>query len=146
MASTTLPRKIIELNKTVAQSAMQTTASALKLVGDSVKTVTEASRVAGKTVVGQTRSVIDRTWATTVSGVHEVTGQAEAQGAKVAATLDSQANRVVDHAIHSVDGKPHTGTPYEQWSREQLYERAQELAIDGRSAMNKKQLVAALRS
>jgi len=145
MATDTLPRKIIALNRAIAQTAIDNTTTVLKTVGNSVKAVAGASKVAGKTVVGQTRSVIDRTWSTAVSGSHEVTGQATAQGAKVAAAVDSQANKIVDRAISAVDDKPKPGTPYEQWSREELYERAQQLDLDGRSAMNKKQLIAALR-
>ena len=35
--------------------------------------------------------------------------------------------------------------PYEEWTKDELYERAQELDIDGRSAMTKDELIAALR-
>ncbi|QUJ77058.1 Rho termination factor [Sulfitobacter albidus] len=36
--------------------------------------------------------------------------------------------------------------PYEEWTRDALYERAQELDIDGRSDMDKSELIEALRS
>lgn len=36
--------------------------------------------------------------------------------------------------------------PYEDWSKDDLYERAQELDIDGRSEMNKDELIDALRN
>ncbi len=36
--------------------------------------------------------------------------------------------------------------PYEEWTKEELLQRARELEIAGRSTMNKDQLVAALRS
>lgn len=36
--------------------------------------------------------------------------------------------------------------PYEEWTRDDLYERAQELDIDGRSDMSKDELTEALRS
>ncbi|ETX14544.1 Rho termination factor [Roseivivax halodurans JCM 10272] len=36
--------------------------------------------------------------------------------------------------------------PYEEWSKEDLYERAQEIGIDGRSDMTKDELIEALRS
>jgi hypothetical protein len=36
-------------------------------------------------------------------------------------------------------------SPYEEWTKDELYERAQELEIDGRSGMDKAQLIAALR-
>lgn len=35
--------------------------------------------------------------------------------------------------------------PYEDWTRDELYERAQEIGIDGRSGMTKDELIAALR-
>lgn len=36
--------------------------------------------------------------------------------------------------------------PYEEWTKEELYERAQEIGIDGRSNMDKDALIDALRS
>ncbi|MEO0861098.1 MAG: Rho termination factor [Pseudomonadota bacterium] len=36
--------------------------------------------------------------------------------------------------------------PYEDWTRDALYERAQEIGIDGRSGLTKDQLIEALRS
>ncbi|MEE8599515.1 DUF7218 family protein [Euzebya tangerina] len=36
--------------------------------------------------------------------------------------------------------------PYEEWTKEELYERAQELDVDGRSDMTKDELIEALRS
>ena len=36
--------------------------------------------------------------------------------------------------------------PYEEWTRDELYDRAQELDIDGRSSMDKSELIDALRS
>ncbi|WP_109260057.1 DUF7218 family protein [Hyphobacterium indicum] len=36
--------------------------------------------------------------------------------------------------------------PYEDWSRDELYERAREIGIGGRSEMNKEELIAALRN
>ena len=35
--------------------------------------------------------------------------------------------------------------PYEDWSKDELYDRAQELDIDGRSDMSKDELIEALR-
>ena len=35
--------------------------------------------------------------------------------------------------------------PYEEWSKEELYDRAQELDIEGRSEMSKQELIEALR-
>ena len=36
--------------------------------------------------------------------------------------------------------------PYEEWSKSDLYDRAKEIGIDGRSKMSKSELVSALRT
>lgn len=36
--------------------------------------------------------------------------------------------------------------PYEEWTKDDLYARAQEIGIDGRSNMSKDELISALRS
>lgn len=36
--------------------------------------------------------------------------------------------------------------PYDEWNKDDLYERAQEIGIDGRSKMDKDQLIDALRN
>lgn len=36
--------------------------------------------------------------------------------------------------------------PYEEWTKDELYDRAQELGIDGRSKMDKDALIEALRN
>lgn len=36
--------------------------------------------------------------------------------------------------------------PYEDWTKDELYEQAKNVEIDGRSKMNKKQLINALRN
>ncbi|WP_394907818.1 Rho termination factor [uncultured Mesonia sp.] len=37
-------------------------------------------------------------------------------------------------------------SPYEDWTKQELYERAQDIGIDGRSTMNKDELIKALRN
>jgi hypothetical protein len=59
---------------------------------------------------------------------------------KAARIANAQANK--DQAPSRKGGR---ASPYEEWTKEDLYERAQELEIDGRSGMDKRQLVAALR-
>lgn len=41
---------------------------------------------------------------------------------------------------------PGAGIPYEEWTKADLYERAQELDVPGRSKMSKSELIEALRS
>ncbi|MDX1462024.1 MAG: Rho termination factor N-terminal domain-containing protein [Marinirhabdus sp.] len=37
-------------------------------------------------------------------------------------------------------------SPYEEWTKEELYEQAKKVGINGRSKMNKKQLIHSLRN
>ena len=59
---------------------------------------------------------------------------------KAAAIANAQANS----SMHPTK-KGGKAPPYEDWTREQLYDRAQELGIEGRSRMNKVGLIEALR-
>lgn len=59
---------------------------------------------------------------------------------KAAAIANAQAN---DNMTPSRKGGK--APPYEEWTRDELYDRAQELDIDGRSKMTKQELIDALR-
>lgn len=59
---------------------------------------------------------------------------------KAAAIANAQANE--DQIPSAKGGKQ---PPYEEWTRDALYARAQELKIDGRSDMDKAALIEALR-
>ena len=59
---------------------------------------------------------------------------------KAAAIANAQAND--DMNPGKKGGKQ---PPYEEWTRDELYERAQELDIEGRSDMTKDELIEALR-
>ncbi len=61
-------------------------------------------------------------------------GYAKSKAAAIANADDQEAGR---------KGGKHP--PYEEWSKDELYDRAQELDIDGRSEMTKDELIAALR-
>ena len=60
---------------------------------------------------------------------------------KAAAIANAQAND--DMEPGKKGGKQ---PPYEDWTKDELYERAQELEIDGRSDMTKDELIKALRN
>ncbi|WP_208351387.1 DUF7218 family protein [Pseudaestuariivita rosea] len=60
---------------------------------------------------------------------------------KAAAIANAQANDQM-----SPSEKGGKAQPYEEWTKDELYERAQELDIDGRSDMTKNELISALRS
>ena len=70
---------------------------------------------------------------------------------RVEAETEAAADKVVKATDAGIAETGRTGAdrpsgPYESWTKDELYERAQELDLDGRSTMSKNQLVKALRS
>lgn len=61
-------------------------------------------------------------------------GMGKEKAARIANTDRSEAGR-----------RGGSSPPYEEWSRDELYERAKELDISGRSDMTKDELITALR-
>lgn len=165
--SQSLPRKLCELNKQILRSTVSSITSIAGTIGRSVERTADTSRVAGKTVAGQSRAAADQAGdtvargakdvatevrdaasaaaSTVATGVKTVVGQTRAQGQRVADRVDREVDHVVDEARRTADGRPGPGTPYEQWTKAQLLDRARELDIDGRATMNKAELVDALR-
>ena len=64
-------------------------------------------------------------------------GYSKSKSARIA---NAQAN---EHQHPSQKGG--NASPYEEWTVEELHERARELDIEGRSTMNKAELISALR-
>jgi hypothetical protein len=60
---------------------------------------------------------------------------------KAARIANAQAND-----SQSPSAKGGKAPPYEDWTRDELYERARELDVDGRSSMTKADLITALRN
>lgn len=144
--STTLPRKVYEVNKAVVSASIGTTKVMLNAVGDGVSSAVRTLRDSGATVAGQGRSAVDRTMTSASRNARETVGQARAQGEQASSRLDDIADRTARRMTAAVDDSPSTGTPYEEWTKSELYERAQELDIEGRSGMSKRQLITALRN
>ena len=60
----------------------------------------------------------------------------------------SKAARIANAQASDDDSAAKGGShkPYEDWTKDALYERAQEIGIEGRSDMNKDELIQALRN
>lgn len=144
--ATELPRAVIEFNRKAFAVASETTTAIARHSARSLGSVARTARDAGATVVGQARAAVTRVADSAAVGAAEVSGQVEAQGGAVAASATREATDLVERASEALDPSPGSGVPYEQWTRNELYERAQQLDIEGRARMNKAQLVGALRA
>ncbi|MEH6646799.1 DUF7218 family protein [Sulfitobacter sp.] len=72
---------------------------------------------------------------------YEALREQGASKSKAAAIANAQANDQQDPSV-----KGASQPPYEDWTKDDLYSRAQELEIDGRSDMDKDELIKALRN
>jgi len=52
----------------------------------------------------------------------------------------------IANAGDTASSKGGQNPPYEEWTKDELYERAQEVGVEGRSNMSKDELIDALRS
>jgi hypothetical protein len=57
-----------------------------------------------------------------------------------------KAARIANTDPHLAGRRGGKAPPYERWTRDELYARAKEIGIDGRSAMDKAELIDALRN
>jgi hypothetical protein len=160
--------RILRLQRTLAGAAYDRTAAVVTTLAENTKAFLDTARTSGKTVTGQARAaggdvlttastgvktvagqatkVAEDVATSTRTGARTVAGQSRAQGKKVSEAATDRATKVVDAAIDAVEDKPGSGKPYEQWTKAELLERAEELDIDGRTGLNKKQLIEALRA
>ncbi len=99
----------------------------------------------GKEAAGAAREAAEET----VEAAREAAGRS-VDAAREAAreTLDAarEAGQETKQAASDVAEAAGRAGPYEEWTKDELYERAQELDIEGRSEMNKEELIDALRS
>ena len=141
-----VPAKVLELQRALAAKACEGYSAAWSAVGESYKSFFDTAVTSTKTVTGQARAAGEQVVNTVTTGVKTVAGQAAAQSKKVSDAAETQVVGLVDQAIDAVDDAPSTGTPYEQWTKAELVERAKELKIVGPTRMSKSELIEALRA
>lgn len=117
-----IPRRIFRLQRTLAEAGFSIGKSMLSVLGSSTDRVERSAR----------------------SGAATVKGQAKAEAKQTVDLTEDEASSALGRATRAVEGE--STDRLEDWSKDDLYARAQELDIDGRSTMSKKELVSALRS
>jgi hypothetical protein len=75
---------------------------------------------------------------------NSIDGDDRQRALRVDGMTNQQAARIAGSA--GTAGRWDESSPYDDWTKAELYERAQEVGIDGRSSMSKSELISALRS
>ena len=142
-----LPAKSFALGRATVRRTNAVAAAAVSHVARRMEVVTKTARTGARTTAGQARSAVERTSKVAETTVKQTVGQAKRQAGATAAASRDATGELLDDAAAAVDpdASPR-GIAYENWTKSDLYDRAQELNIDGRSSMSKRQLIAALRS
>lgn len=159
-----LPAASLRLQRSFAERTRTLACSGLETARTSVGAIARAAATAARTVVGTARWSTERTVEAGRVGVKTVWGQGKAQVERtatvtsseiggVSTSLEGAVRRASDAAVDAIDAAAGGADPerapaldYAHWTKAELYETAQELDIDGRSTMNKAELVAAVRA
>ncbi len=104
-----------------------------------VESTTDAVRKGVAETTGQARTNVERSVGTVKKGVSETTGQVAAQAERTVESAKDEIEGALDDA--KVATEP---DDLAEWSKADLYERAQELDIEGRSGMTKAELIGAI--
>jgi hypothetical protein len=141
-----IPARLVKLQRAVSAAYYDRTVAAFNALTGSASSFLDTAKTSGKTVTGQARAASRDVAATVRTNVNTVTGQAAAQSRRVVDAAETETTKLVDGAIESVEDARGSGTPYEQWTKAELVERAKELRIVGPTRMSKADLIVALRA
>jgi hypothetical protein len=142
----TIPAKVLHFQRAVAAKTYDNYTATMGAVADSYKSFFDTALTSSKTVTEQARAAGEQFVTTLTNGIKTVAGQTVAQSKKVSDAAEAEVTGLVDSAIDAVEDAPSTGTPYEQWTKAELVERAKELSVVGPTRMSKKELIKALRA
>ena len=148
-----LPASVLRLERSLAGRTFDAVAAAGRNLRGAIGAVSSRTDRAARTVAGTARRAAADTLDVARVGARTTTGQTRAQvrgvGGKVTEETGDLHDDVVDSvnaAIRTLDPDDDATTGYERWTRDQLYEKAAELRIEGRARMTKAELVAAIRA
>lgn len=141
-----IPARALGLSRATVRRVNATASDIADDVGRQFGRFSSTASTALSTTTGQARSAVERTSETARRTTKEATGQARAQARITAQAAERSTTALLDDATRAVepesDGRP---ASLDKWTKAELYERAQELDIDGRSSMSKRDLVRAIR-
>lgn len=142
-----LPAKSVAFGRATVRRTNDVVGSMVSDVARRLDTVVRTARTGTRTTVGQAKSAVERTSKMAESTAKQTIGQATSQMGSTAATAREATADLIDDATAATDpDAAPRGIAYEEWTKSDLYDRAQALDIDGRSSMTKRELIAALRA
>lgn len=137
--------RTVGLSRATVHRVNSTAANVANDVGQQLGRLTTTARSGVAPTVGQGRSAIERTSTTARRTSKETTSQARAQGMRTAEAAERSATELLEDAARTIE-PGELRESLEDRTKEELYEQARELDIDGRSSMNKGELVRAIRA
>jgi tetrahydromethanopterin S-methyltransferase subunit G len=142
-----VPSKALGLSRATARRVNATAADVANDVGRQLGRFGSTADTAMSTSVGQTRSAVERTSDTARRTSKEAVGQARAQGRRTGDAAEQAATALLDDATRAMEPEgDDMPAALDDWTKAELYERAQELDIEGRSTMSKRELIRAIRA
>lgn len=141
-----IPAKSLRLTRATTRRVNDIATTLAERAGEFARPVARETLTATKTVVGQARSAADRSVASIRRGRNETVGQFTAQAKRTFDVLGEETGDLLDDATASVAPETVNPASLHDLSKTELYNRAQALDIEGRSAMSKAELVSALRA
>jgi hypothetical protein len=141
-----VPSRVLRLQRELAAFTYDRLSAIVGTVADATRTVAEVTRVSARTTAGQGSAAVADVARTARADAKQVAGQARAQARRVATEAESETVDLLDAGVDALDDRPGSGTPYEQWTRADLLERARERGVTGAYRMNKAELIDALRA
>jgi hypothetical protein len=142
----TIPARVLHLQRVVAGKTYDNYVAYFGAVADSYRTFFDTAVASNRAVTDQVRAAGEQIVNSLTNGFKSVASQAATEGRRVTEAAQSEVTGLVDSAIDAVEDAPGSGTPYEQWTKAELVDRAKELRIVGPTRMSKKELIKALRA
>ena len=141
-----IPRKAVALGRASAARIGATTGGIARDIERQFSRVTTVAGDAVNTSTGQTRSAVDRTVTALRHNTNEAVGQTRAQTKRSATAAERGTVALLDDATRALEPNDDSPAALEEWTKADLYDRAQELDIPGRSTMDKRELMDAIRA
>lgn len=141
-----LPKKVFAYNRVAAERIVAQARRNNELVVDAFRPVVKVAETGVRTVVGTAKWAVEQTTSTAATGVRSVLGQTKAQVKRTATTLNEQTVDLVEEATDRIVAAERSveRSALKSMTKDELYQMAQDIDIDGRADMNKAELVKAI--